>query len=76
MLEGKMDRKNYPPTGIHNTDETGLPHVQSKAPDVISPKGKRQVGLLSQKMNEVRRWQGQRKSATTEEGEPKCFLEN
>lgn len=47
LLEAKMNEHNYPPDRVFNTDETGLSIVQSRCSEVISLKGKRQVGALT-----------------------------
>lgn len=47
LLEQLMEEKHFPPSRIFNVDETGLCVVQSKCPEVIALKGKRQVGSLT-----------------------------
>lgn len=47
ILEAEMSKTNYPPDRIFNVDETGLTIVQSKVPQVLGKKGKRQIGALT-----------------------------
>ncbi|XP_050509245.1 jerky protein homolog-like [Diabrotica virgifera virgifera] len=47
LLEVEYTRKNYSPDRVYNVDETGLTIVQSKVPQVIGRKGKRQIGALT-----------------------------
>ncbi|CAH1956067.1 unnamed protein product [Acanthoscelides obtectus] len=47
LLEKLMTEKNFHCDRIYNVDETGLCIVQSKCPEVVSKRGKRQVGVLT-----------------------------
>lgn len=47
ILEAEMEKTHYPPDRIFNVDETGLTIVQSKIPQVIGKKGKKQIGALT-----------------------------
>lgn len=47
LLEEVMTRQNYGPHQIYNVDESGLSIVQSRCPEVVSLKGKRQVGAIT-----------------------------
>lgn len=47
MLEMEYDRKKFDPDRIYNVDETGLSIVQSKIPQIVGLKGKRQIGALT-----------------------------
>ncbi|CAB3241755.1 unnamed protein product [Arctia plantaginis] len=47
ILEAEMRNNNIPPDRIFNVDETGLTVVQSKVPQVVGKKGKRQIGALT-----------------------------
>ncbi|CAB3251125.1 unnamed protein product [Arctia plantaginis] len=47
ILEAEMRNNNFPPDRIFNVDETGLTVVQSKVPQVVGKKGKRQIGALT-----------------------------
>lgn len=47
LLEQVMEQNNFPPDRIFNVDESGLCIVQSKCPQIIACKGKRQIGTLT-----------------------------
>lgn len=47
LLEELYAKNNYPPNRIYNVDESGLTIVQSKIPQIIGHKGKRQVAALT-----------------------------
>jgi uncharacterized protein YraI len=47
LLEELYTKNNYPPNRIYNVDESGLTIVQSKIPQIIGHKGKRQVAALT-----------------------------
>ncbi|KAJ0172500.1 hypothetical protein K1T71_011639 [Dendrolimus kikuchii] len=47
ILETEMTKVNYPPDRIFNVDETGLTIVQSKIPQVVGKKGKKQIWALT-----------------------------
>lgn len=47
LLEELYIKNNYPPNRIYNVDESGLTIVQSKIPQIIGHKGKRQVAALT-----------------------------
>lgn len=47
LLEDVYAKGNYPPNRIYNVDETGLTVVQSKIPQVVGHKGKRQIASLN-----------------------------
>ncbi|GBP55030.1 Tigger transposable element-derived protein 1 [Eumeta japonica] len=47
ILGAELQKRHYPPDRIFNVDETGLTIVQSKIPEVIGKKGKRQIGALT-----------------------------
>lgn len=47
LLEADMEKHNFAVDRIFNVDETGLTIVQSKCSDIISMKGKRQVGTIT-----------------------------
>lgn len=44
ILGTEMTKANYPPDRIYNVDETGLTIVQSKIPQVVGKKRKKQIG--------------------------------
>lgn len=46
-LEREYEKHNFPAHRIYNVDETGLSIVQSKVPEVIGRKGKRQIAALT-----------------------------
>ncbi|KAJ8938360.1 hypothetical protein NQ314_011524 [Rhamnusium bicolor] len=46
-LEKEYNSHNFPPHRIFNVDETGLSIVQSKIPQVIGRKGKRQIAAIT-----------------------------
>lgn len=46
-LETEYLKHNYPPDRVWNVDEIGLSVVQSKTPQVVGLKGKRQIGALT-----------------------------
>lgn len=47
ILKAEMEKIRYPPDRIFNVDETGLTIVQSKVPQIIGKKGKKQIGALT-----------------------------
>lgn len=47
LLEKVMAENHYGPDRIYNVDESGLCIVQSRCPEVVSMRGKRQVGALT-----------------------------
>lgn len=47
LLEAEYEKYNYPPNRVWNVDETGLSIVQSKIPQIIGLKGKRQICSLT-----------------------------
>lgn len=47
LLEKVMDEKKFSPKQIFNVDECGICIVQSKCPQILALKGKRQIGALT-----------------------------
>ncbi|CAH2089800.1 unnamed protein product [Euphydryas editha] len=47
LLEGLYAQEKYGPNRIYNVDESGLTVVQSKIPQVVGHKGKRQIASLT-----------------------------
>lgn len=47
LLEAAYEKHNYSAERVYNVDETGLTVVQSKIPNVIGRKGKRQIAALT-----------------------------
>ena len=47
ILEDAYIEHQYPADRVYNVDETGLTVVQSKIPNIIGRKGKRQIGALT-----------------------------
>lgn len=47
LLEKEFEKYNFPPTRIWNVDETGLSVVQSKQPEIIARRGKKQIGIMT-----------------------------
>lgn len=47
LMDAAFGEHNYPPDRIFNVDETGLTIVQSKKPQVVGKRGKRQIGVLT-----------------------------
>ena len=47
LLEEVYTKNNYPPNRIYNVDESGLTIVQSKIPQIIGRRGKRQIAALT-----------------------------
>ena len=47
LLDGLFLEYHFPAERIYNVDETGLSVVQSKIPQIIGLKGKRQIGTLT-----------------------------
>ena len=47
LMDADFGEHNYPPDRIFNVDETRLTIVQSKKPQVVGKRGKRQIGVLT-----------------------------
>ncbi|XP_014469451.1 PREDICTED: uncharacterized protein LOC106741702 [Dinoponera quadriceps] len=47
LLDATFNEYNYPPDRIYSVDEIGLRIIQSKVPQVIGIKGKRQIDVVS-----------------------------
>lgn len=47
LLEGVFEKHNYTPDRIYNVDESGIDIVQTKVPEIIGLRGKRQIGSLT-----------------------------
>lgn len=47
ILDDTYNKYNFQPSNIWNVDETGLSIVQSKQPQIIAKKGKRQIGAMT-----------------------------
>ncbi|XP_072945514.1 uncharacterized protein [Epargyreus clarus] len=47
LLEGIYEKNNYSADRVYNVDETGLTIVQSRIPEVIGRRGKRQIASLT-----------------------------
>lgn len=47
LLEDEFTKHNYPPDRVYNVDKSGLSIVQSKQLQIITRRGKKQVGALT-----------------------------
>ena len=47
LLDSLLEKYKFPPSRIYNVDETGITTVPNKPNEIISLKGKKQIGIYS-----------------------------